>query len=228
MWAHYNFNRLNLFAALQIKCWVLFYATPAAKFHVQLSFVRHRQGARAAWEGVVCSSPFVFAKRVSFSLNLCLNLWFGNVYVVSKGSYHVPRCGNIKWREGEGESEVKILQCLLRFPVHICRAGFQKKGTQRSSADCDINWGNWVNGDAETAELLYPKDMLKSLWEACVCIAGDILPTLLRFFTVFNQTAINDWLLQILLHFLHKQLKTLHGKLPLQPLPLLCYPSFGF
>lgn len=103
MWAHYNFNRLNLFAALQIKCWVLFYATPAAKFHVQLSFVRHRQGARAAWEGVVCSSPLVFAKRVSFSLNLCLNLWFGNVYVVSKGSFHVPRCGNIKWREGEGE-----------------------------------------------------------------------------------------------------------------------------
>lgn len=98
MWAHYNFNRLNLFAALQIKCWVLFYATPAAKFHVQLSFVRHRQGARADKEGVVCSSPLVFAKRVSFSLNLCLNLWFGNVYVVSKGSFHVPRCGNIKWR----------------------------------------------------------------------------------------------------------------------------------
>lgn len=132
MWAHYNFNRLNLFAALQIKCWVLFYATPAAKFHVQLSFVRHRQGARAAWEGVVCSSPFVFAKRVSFSLNLCLNLWFGNVYVVSKGSYHVPRCGNIKWREGEGESEVKILQCLLRFPVHICRAALQKKARKEA------------------------------------------------------------------------------------------------
>lgn len=117
------------------------------------------------------------------------------------------------------EREVKILQCLLRFPVHICRAGLQKKGTQRSSADCNINWGNWVNGDADTAELQYPKDMLKSLCEACVCIAADILPTLLRFFTVFNLTAINDWLLQILLHFLHKQLKTLYGILPLQPLP---------
>lgn len=75
-----------------------------------------------------------------------------------------------------------------------------------------------MNGAAETAELLYPKDMLKSLCEAWVCIAGDMLPTLLRFFIVFNLTAINDGLLQILLHFLHKQLKTLHAKLPLQPL----------
>lgn len=33
-----------------------------------------------------------------------------------------------------------------------------KKGTKRSSADCTINWGNWVHGDAETVELLYPKD----------------------------------------------------------------------
>lgn len=133
-----------------------------------------------------------------------------------RSTYHVVV---ILSGESEGEGEVKILQCLLRFPVHICRAGLQKKGTQRSSADCDINWGNWVNGAAETAELLYPKDMLKSLCEAWVCIAGDMLPTLLRFFIVFNLTAINDGLLQILLHFLHKQLKTLYGKLPLQPLP---------
>lgn len=82
--------------------------------------------------------------------------------------------------------------------------------------------------DADTAELFYPKDILKSLCESWAYSAADILPSLLELLTIFNLNAINDWIFQILLHFLHKQLKTLYAKLPFQPLLLFATLHFVF
>lgn len=46
--------------------------------------------------------------------------------------------------------------------------------------------------DADTAELFYPKDILKSLCESWAYSAADILPSLLELLTIFNLNVIVD------------------------------------